>query len=153
MYRLGEVPFLSTPNPTADGVEHRFSTHLSYIGHDERRDDYDVDREQSQSARQSIRPPLSAAITDNTRSSYLTSVSSNSRISQLSDFPAPPTYAQDVISPGQIIQSYFNATPTAQKDNPMDFLPSTDRDEPTVTIPRTRTRSTTFGDEEVPILD
>ena len=172
MYRLGEVSTLATPNPIQDGLENRFSTHGSYFDHEEQRND-DLDgQQQSTSAHHSLQPPLSAAVTDNTRSSYVTSLSSASRISQLSDFPVPPTHAQEVISPGQIIQSYFNPTPTTQTEDPMDARssiyhdgstvadhgePTVDgHDDPTVTLPpmpRTRNRSTTFGIEEVPNLD
>ena len=61
-------------------------------------------------------PPNSGSGTDNTRASYLTSASSTSRISHLSDLPVPP--GQNALTPGGIINSYFNtSTPDVMERN------------------------------------
>ena len=75
--------------------------------------------------------PLSAgptsATTDGTgtRASYLTSTSSTSRISNLSDFPIPPGPA--ALTPGRILDSYFGSpTPDAAADNRPDPIATAD---------------------------
>lgn len=79
----------------------------------------------------SLAAPVSAgptsATTDGTgtRASYLTSTSSTSRISNLSDFPSPPTQAS--LTPGRILDSYFSSpTPETAANGRADPLASAD---------------------------
>ena len=62
-------------------------------------------------------PPLSAT-DDPTRSSYVTSTTEGSRMSGLSDFPAPPI---QTLTPAHmsIIHSYFGSTPPNQVEDPL----------------------------------
>lgn len=67
--------------------------------------------------------PMSATTdgTGGTRASYLTTTSSTSRISNLSDFPSPPTQAS--LTPGRILDSYFGSpTPDTAADGRADPL-------------------------------
>lgn len=92
-FRVGSIEAVSTP-PIIN-TPHRFSTELSLIGHtaadfgvtiDDRRDsDYLEPRVVSE------RSTLLTPISPNARSSYMTSNTDTSRMSGLSDFPAPPS--------------------------------------------------------------
>ncbi|THH04035.1 hypothetical protein EW145_g5817 [Phellinidium pouzarii] len=149
-YRLGEVPALATPDPVTTSYAQRASTHLSYFGDDTRnepgqRADADDDYARNRNDRPShptLLPPTSA--TETTRASYITSTSSVSRISQLSDFPVPPS--QNALKSSTIAESYFSGTPEATLD--ADTLAeSAERSE-------RRSRRTTFGGiEEVLAFD
>ena len=98
IYRVGEVPMLSTPNPT-NGSPHRFSRQALYVDSDHGslsvRDSFNLsspiisDRLHHNSTGLSPLTPL-YSVSDATRASYVTTTSSTSRISQLSDFPTPP---------------------------------------------------------------
>ena len=146
-YRLGEVPALSTPNYVSNPGIHRSSPHGSYFGDIVREDAEDRMPDSPQDAAYlsplplSLAPPPTSA-TDTTRASYVTSTSSNSRISQLSDFPAPPN--QGPMTPGSIIQSYFRSMP---EEPPQERLPQR-------AIDTRQSRRTTFGgEEEIPSFD
>ncbi|KAI5120060.1 hypothetical protein M0805_007810 [Coniferiporia weirii] len=152
-YRLGEVPALATPDPVTTPDGHRASAHGSYFGDDRRNGEssrpsqsqYDHERARDhadRSARPSLIPPTSA--TDTTRASYMTSTSSASRISQLSDFPVPPN--QNVPAPGAMTQSYYGGTPeAANRADPMGE---------SAALAERRSRRTTFGAvEEIPAFD
>ncbi|KAI0084078.1 hypothetical protein BDY19DRAFT_1060601 [Irpex rosettiformis] len=92
-FRLGEVEAVSTP-PIITSTA-RFSAELSLVGHDNNIEDNtlrvdvadDNHRLSGRSARLSPLSPYSP----NTRSSFRTSGTDTSRMSGLSDFPAPPT--------------------------------------------------------------
>jgi len=86
-----------------------------------------------------------------TRASYVTTTSDASRISNLSDFPAPPNNA-GAMTPGTILQSYFTETPDTQKADPFEFEGLLSR--PQSVHDRFMSRRTTFGGEEpIPPLD
>lgn len=145
------VPTLSTPNPTTVENAHRASAHGSYFGDVARSDEPATedtldDESHLRLSRPSLAPPLTAS--DATRASYVTSTSSASRISQLSDFPIPPS--QGAMTPGSILQSYFGSMrEDAQSErppepSPVDVSPHA----------RFRSRRTTFGGEEqVPLFE
>lgn len=151
-YRVGEVPALATPNPTG-GHTQRASAHGSYFGDHSRGDD-NVHRDEFDEGttlyamRPSLIPPPSAS--DATRASYVTSTSSTSRISNLSDFPVPPT--QNVMTPGAIIQSYLRNTPQEELEDPvLDHGPRSVQEERREKL---RIRRTTFGgEEEIPSFE
>ncbi|KAI0692900.1 hypothetical protein BC835DRAFT_1492116 [Cytidiella melzeri] len=90
-FRLGEVEAVSTPPITTSAA--RFSAELSLVEHDNpedntlRVDTSVIHRLSERSTLLSPRSPYSP----NTRSSYRTSGTDISRMSGLSDFPAPPT--------------------------------------------------------------
>lgn len=118
---------------------YRSSAHGSYFG-DIIRDDSRPDSTQDASflhpQRPSLAPPPPTSATDTSRTSYLTSTSGNSRISQLSDFPAPPS--QGAMAPGSVIQSYFSREPEDSQNG----------DHSQREIGVRRSRRTTFGGEE-----
>lgn len=142
-YRLGEVPALATPDPTIGG-SHRASAHVSYI-HEDPNESADrgeeVARQSATSkAHSSLVPPNSAA--DTARESYFTTTSSESRISRLSDFPAPPI--RDTMTPvTTLINSYSDNTAGEEDEDPLNISkPSTPSNR------RHQSRRTTFGGEE-----
>lgn len=137
---MGEVPALSTPDPTSVTGAYRSSAHGSYFGdiiRDDSRPTSTQDATYLHPQRPSLAPPPTSA-TDTSRTSYVTSTSSNSRISQLSDFPTPPN--QGAMTPGSIIQSYFRRPPEEPQES--EYAPSNRE------ISARRSRRTTFGGEE-----
>lgn len=83
-FRIGEVGVVSTP--PVESATQRFSTRLSVVADDENQRNSNV-----LSARvMSFQSGLSPLTPDAARSSYMTS-DTGSRMSGLSDFPAPPT--------------------------------------------------------------
>ncbi|KAH8110021.1 hypothetical protein DFH11DRAFT_1843049 [Phellopilus nigrolimitatus] len=144
IYRVGEVPALATPDPVTMSHAQRTSAHGSYFGDLPRSPDRGLrpgshDNRGRHPSRTSLAPPTSSAA--DTRASYMTSTSSASRISQLSDFPAPPS--QNTMTPGAIIQSYFGNTP----EDP-DRADPLEEPEPTGRQDR-QSRRTTFGPVEL----
>ncbi|KDQ52156.1 hypothetical protein JAAARDRAFT_40502 [Jaapia argillacea MUCL 33604] len=142
MFRLGTVEAVLTP-PAVSG-ERPLSGHLSLIDGDSghslgmhpiSHDPHSSHRIVSQA---SLGPPRSA---DLARSSYMTSDTGGSRMSGLSDFPAPPVLLP---TPAHIstLQSYFGDTPRDHIEDPF----------PVDTRPRRHNpeyRTTFGGDEEI----
>ncbi|KAL5481095.1 hypothetical protein ACEPAI_10036 [Sanghuangporus weigelae] len=123
-YRVGEVPALATPDPVSSAHMHRASAHGSYIDNtppsNHRSLSPDTHGRMDAPSRPSLLQPQSA--TSMTRESYMTSTSSASRISQLSEFPVPP--GRTSLTPGTIIQSYFGSTPEAtERHDPIQEEP------------------------------
>ncbi|KAH7909606.1 hypothetical protein BJ138DRAFT_1010496 [Hygrophoropsis aurantiaca] len=81
------------------------------------------------------------------RSSYMTSASEGSRISNLSDFPVPP--ARPSLTPAHmsILQTYFDATPTPSKQDG-DPMESMGLVRPRPPFQRRESHRTTFGGSE-----
>lgn len=105
---MREVPALPTPEATESDM-HRMSAHVDYITHHHHDPGFSEAPLTGQSnPHNSLAPPSS----DATRASYVTSNSSNSRISRLSDFPSPPT--QDFFTPSSVLQSYFDAPESSE---------------------------------------
>ncbi|TDL25281.1 hypothetical protein BD410DRAFT_785181 [Rickenella mellea] len=136
-YRLGHVPALSTPNPVS-GHSHRASSAATYFHEDSSA------REEHKNVQESDKQPVSSHASlvppaDVMRASYVTSTSGESRISQLSDFPVPPT--QDMMSPTSILQSFYDIPGPQRHDN---INRSADLPDDL----QTESRRTTFGGNE-----
>ncbi|THH17082.1 hypothetical protein EW146_g3662 [Bondarzewia mesenterica] len=147
--RLGSIEAVTTP--PVEMADHRFSGHLSLVGDVGGRRSMDGSRKSDELATRTPRhisqgsslvPPHSAR--DMARSSYVTTDTSQSRMSGLSDFPAPPE--QLVVSPAHVglLQSYFSDTSQSHIADP--FLAEGVRRRPTLVQPDTSYRST-FGRE------
>ena len=95
---MGEVGVVSTP--AAVTSPHRFSTELSFV-------EQEQDEPQDLTFGPHLRPPrvisqqssVPTPVTANTRSSYMTTGTDASRMSGLSDFPAPPTQTVPFTNP------------------------------------------------------
>ncbi|KAL6299205.1 hypothetical protein BKA93DRAFT_830085 [Sparassis latifolia] len=115
--RLGTVEVLSTPPPFE--TTHRFSTRLSLIGYARggRDEPQTVSLRPSRISSQpsSLGAPPSS---DAARSSFMTADTNVSRMSGLSDFPAPPT---DVTPENMsVLNTYFEERPQSQSDKPFN---------------------------------
>ncbi|KAL5498940.1 hypothetical protein ACEPAH_1458 [Sanghuangporus vaninii] len=143
-YRVGEVPALATPNPVSSTHMLRASAHGSYVDNtppsNHRSLSPDTRGRTDAPSRPSLLQPQSA--TSMTRESYMTSTSSASHISQLSEFPVPP--GQTSLTPGTIIQSYFDSTlePTERHDPIQEDPDSVEREHKRH---ERQSRRTTFG--------
>ncbi|TFK46459.1 hypothetical protein OE88DRAFT_891537 [Heliocybe sulcata] len=95
------------------------SAHLSLIAGNpgEPREELTVTRHDEPGGRVVSQSSLAIPNSTVTRSSYMTSTTSTSRMSGLSDFPSPPALQA---TPGHmsIIHSYFNDTPQQQEEDP-----------------------------------
>lgn len=91
---------------------------------------------------------MSLSPTDLLRQSYVTTTSSTSRISQLSDFPVPPGQ-QQVVTPASLIQSYFDDLPRSQQPNTFasDQLGTSPASVSEIRRQRLLSHRTTFGTE------
>ena len=93
LVRMGEVGVVSTP--PAQTSPHRFSTSLSFVEHEHEQQEDETDVTLGPPLRSprvlSQQSSLPTPQTANTRSSYMTTGTDASRMSGLSDFPAPPT--------------------------------------------------------------
>ncbi|OCB90557.1 hypothetical protein A7U60_g2235 [Sanghuangporus baumii] len=142
-YRVGEVPALATPNPVSSTHMYRASAHVSYIDStppsNHRSLSPDTRGRTDTPSRPSLQPQSATSMT---RESYMTSTSSASRISQLSEFPVPP--GQTSLTPGTIIQSYFGSTlePTERHDPIQEDPESVEREQKRH---ERQSRRTTFG--------
>ncbi|TFK48891.1 hypothetical protein OE88DRAFT_1737117 [Heliocybe sulcata] len=117
LFRLGVVEANLTP--PAVSSDHRMSAHLSLIAGNpgEPREELTVTRHDEPGGRVVSQSSLAIPNSTVTRSSYMTSTTSTSRMSGLSDFPSPPALQ---VTPGHmsIIHSYFNDTPQQQEEDP-----------------------------------
>ncbi|OBZ65576.1 hypothetical protein A0H81_14474 [Grifola frondosa] len=138
--RLGAVEALSTPPLFA--TPKRFSTHLSVLGYQEgerspqsAHHSEDVQPSRIMSQQSSLAAPLSS---DAARSSFMTNTS---RMSGLSDFPAPPTN----VSPGHmsLLSNYYGDKPHNPPDTSFDF------DFTRPTLVREPSRGTFGGSQEM----
>lgn len=135
LFRVGLVEAVSTP--PAMFSDHRMSDHLSYVEDPERRSEESMDDVTERQARiksQSSLQPPSAGVT---RSSYMTTSTNGSRMSGLSDFPAPPAQLRMTPSHTSLPNSYFESHQQNE-----DLLP-------TVPPPPSNRRMTFGGDEDV----
>ena len=122
-YRLGEVPALATPNPIDGDGSRRHSARVSFHGEADWASHSEMltSPEHTTHTSSELLSPgpaarMSLSPTDLLRQSYVTTTSSTSRISQLSDFPVPPGQ-QQVVTPASLIQSYFDDLPRNQRQN------------------------------------
>ena len=109
--RLGTIEAVATP--LTKEADQRFSGHLSFVSDvgGQRSDDMSIGAVRFLSQRSSLMP---GSARDLARSSYMTTDTSRSRMSGLSEFPAPPE--QLTVSPTQagLLQSYLSATSRSQ---------------------------------------
>jgi len=134
MYRVKQVETVSTPLAISNDI--RVSDHTSPVDEPVLNVEMDVDNHSRQTrikSQASLQPP-SAGLT---RSSYMTSSTSGSRISGLSDFPAPPGEVGLTPAHMSLLDSYFDNRSSTQTVDP--FPPGS----------RTISRMTFGGDEDI----
>ncbi|KAI0063839.1 hypothetical protein BV25DRAFT_1899064 [Artomyces pyxidatus] len=125
LLRLGTVEAVSTP--AAMSTDQRFSGHLSLIGEVGSRRSSEEGGLPTEDSTITVRPrvisttSLSAprsAYTELTRSSYITNGTDTSRMSGLSEFPAPPQQFVVSADRASIFHSYFGDTQRSQTEDP-----------------------------------
>ncbi|KAF5378779.1 hypothetical protein D9615_006932 [Tricholomella constricta] len=146
LFRVGVVESVSTPPPVANDHRSSFMGQLSYTNTQHHRtEEQDIlARSPQPRIKSGLQPPLA----DPTRSSYMTT-STASRMSGLSDFPAPPE--RHPVEHMSLLTSYFDEAHSLSEANasrsttPPPALPTSSFDD---TVGRNR-RLTFNGEEEI----
>ncbi len=118
LVRMGEVGAALTP-PAISNPQ-RFSTQLSLVGHGEPAERPTSNELAPPPRIQSQQSALLTPLTPNTRSSYMTSNTDLSRMSGLSDFPAPPSHALAIPSSTSIANKNLSVPPPLTREFSQD---------------------------------
>jgi serine/arginine repetitive matrix protein 2 len=128
--RVGLVEPILTPPATTN--DRRLSGHLSLVDEDVDADEGVATARLRVKSGTSLQTPSAAG---QTRSSYMTTSTSASRMSGLSDFPIPPDMANDI----KLFDSFFDDSARASIDHSSDPEPQ----------PPVSRRMTFGGDEDI----